>query len=339
MDSITHLFAGAAVAALAAPGSRRRAALGIGALVGSLPDVDNLWLAFADPVSRFVEHRGVTHSLLLLPLYAVACWALLRLWRPSREAPWRWLAAVTLALASHLLLDALTVYGTRLFWPIDPAPVMGSNLFIVDPSFTLPLLLGCVVAWFARRDAKAKAWLGITAALAGAYVGWTFVAKQQLDTAVRRHFAAQATGPLDVLTTPTPFNTLIWRVLVPTDEGGYFEGYYSFLRGGPMKLDHYPGGRTVPADDGALPALERLREFTRGYYRIDQRDGEYVFVDLRMGGEPDYLFQFAIAKRDGDAAVALDPPRQVMPAPGFVAKAWRRFKPMLLEGKPTPAAG
>jgi inner membrane protein len=340
MDSITHLFAGAAIAAAIAPAQRRRAAMLVGAIAGSLPDVDNLVLMFAEPVARFVEHRGPTHSLVLLPLYAIACWWLLRfVYAASREAPLRWLLVCLLTLLSHVLLDAATVYGTRLFWPIDRTPVMGASLFIVDPLLTLPLVVGCVLAFFMRAKPQATAWVTLLLALSATYVGWSLVAKQHIESTVRAHFAQRTTASIDLLTVPTPFNTLVWRVLVSSKEG-YYEGYYSFLRGGnEFRLDHYPGERSVPAAIASSKAFTDLVEFTRGYYRIDRRAGRYVFVDLRMGGEPDYLFRFEVGEGEGESAKPLAPATQLPIEPGMLARSWRRFSPMLFARAATPAAG
>ena len=338
MDSITHILAGAAIGALIAPSARRRAAMLVGAIAGSLPDIDNLFLAFADPVTRFVEHRSASHSLLLLPIYAVLAFGALRvLWKPTREAPWRWFAAIFACLLSHVLLDAATVYGTRLFWPIDKTPVMGSLFFIIDPMLTLPLLVGVAIAFFKRDKPQAGAWLALTLSLSMVYAGWAAIAKWYLEDAIRAHFAARSSEPIELLTMPTPFNTLIWRAVVITKEG-YFEGYYSFLRDGGFVMEHYPGDRTVPASIESAGDFAKLRDFTRGYYRIDRRDGQLQFVDLRMGGEPDYVFRFGIGEATGEGdAEPLVPAEQAPVSRGDIVRFWRRFEPML-KGAATPAA-
>ena len=91
MDSVTHLVFGGCLAAVLAPPRHRRAALLIGAALGTVPDLDVFPLMLADPVTAFTAHRGATHSILVLPLVAALCWLLLRwLYRPLREAPgWR----------------------------------------------------------------------------------------------------------------------------------------------------------------------------------------------------------------------------------------------------------
>ena len=51
-----------------------------------------------------------------------------------------------------------------------------------------------------------------------------------------------------VLVTPTPFNTLLWRILI-MDESGYYEGYYSlFDDKDNVPMHHYPSNRRLLAD-------------------------------------------------------------------------------------------
>ena len=62
-----------------------------------------------------------------------------------REHRTRWAVMIYLVFATHVLLDSFTVYGTQLFWPIATTPVAWGTIFIIDPLYTLPLLV-CVFA-------------------------------------------------------------------------------------------------------------------------------------------------------------------------------------------------
>ena len=47
------------------------------------------------------------------------------------------------------------------------------------------------------------------------------------------------------------------------------------------------------------PDLQRLQRFTHGFYRLKVDDQQRVVLsDLRMGGEPHYVFNFALAQVD-----------------------------------------
>ena len=125
MDSLTQITLGGATAALIAPAQHRRAAVAAGAILGTLPDLDiiPLLLSRADAVAFVTWHRGPSHSLLVLAVTGWLLWLVLRrTWGPVREAPGRWFWAIELALLTHPLLDAFTVYGTQLIWPLPARP-------------------------------------------------------------------------------------------------------------------------------------------------------------------------------------------------------------------------
>src|SRR5688572_20465654 len=180
MDSLTHLVLGATLAAAIAPARHRRAALLAGAVLNSLPDLDVPVLALlgVNPVDYMTWHRGPSHSLLVLPLVALALWAWLRR-RGGRvaEAPRRWLAVILACVCTHPLLDAFTVYGTQLLWPLPVPPAMWASVFIIDPLLTLPFLLAVpVAAWLAWRPAAQRV-LVAALAFSAVYLGWSLLAK------------------------------------------------------------------------------------------------------------------------------------------------------------------
>jgi inner membrane protein len=312
MDSITHLFLGGAIVAAIAPARHRRAALLAGAALNTLPDLDVFPLALCDnPVVRMTWHRSATHSWLVLPLVAWAIWALFRS-RGGRvaEAPVRWWWAIFACLMAHPLIDAFTVYGTQLFWPLPMRPIMWSSLFIVDPLFTLPWLLACVVAWWARERILAQRALVAGIALGVAYVGWSLAAKAVVDRAATRALATMGLRDAPRFSVPMPFNTLLWRVVAMTPNG-YLEGERSLVADhGPMRFRRYDSD--VAALDAArgLPDVARLLWFNHHFAKAEVRDGRLVLSDLRMGVEPDYSFRFVVAGH-GAAGWQAIPPQQL----------------------------
>ena len=313
MDSITHLFLGGAIVAAIVPARHRRAALLAGAALNTLPDLDVFPLALCDdPIVRMTWHRGATHSWLVLPFVAWAIWA----WFRSRggrvaESPTRWWWAILACLMAHPLIDAFTVYGTQLFWPLPMPPLMWSSLFIIDPLFTLPWLLACVVAWFARERILAQRALLAGITLGVAYVGWSLLAKSLVERAARPALAALGLHDAPSFSVPMPFNTLLWRVVAMTPDG-FVEGERSLVADhGPMVF-HAHGSDTRSLDAvSQLPAVVRVLWFNHHFAKAQVRDGTLVLSDLRMGSEPDYSFRFAVATRERDRWQALQPPRQL----------------------------
>jgi inner membrane protein len=301
MDSFTHLFVGGAIAAAIAPPGQRRAALLAGAALNTLPDLDVLPLLLSDdPVVRMTWHRGATHSLLVLPWLGWLLWWWYR-GRGGRvsAAPVRWFWIFQAALLSHPLLDAFTVYGTQLFWPLPMRPVMWSSLFIIDPAITLPLVVGCgVAAWFGARPVAGKA-LVASLAIAGAYLGWSLVAKAMVERVAERSLATMGLAEAPRFSVPMPFNTLLWRVVAMTPDG-FVEGERSLVADrGPMVFRAHRSDTQAFDAVRAQPNVLRLAWFNHHFMKTEVRDGRLVLSDLRMGAEPDYSFRFAVAERDG----------------------------------------
>jgi len=301
MDSFTQIVLGAAVAAAVAPPQHRRAALLAGAALGTLPDLDVLPINLItdDPVARMTWHRSWSHSLLVLPLVAWAIWA----WFRSRggrvaQSPTRWFWAMQGALLTHPLLDAFTVYGTQLLWPLPMQPAMWSSVFIIDPLYTVWLLLACAIAWFARERRIAQPALVAGLALSSLYLGLSLLAKHQVERAADQALAAQQLGNAPRFSVPMPFNILLWRVVAMTPDG-FVEGERSLVADrGPMRFRHHASDVAALAQVRELPAVQRLQWFNRGFMKAQVRQGTLVLSDLRMGAEPDYSFRFAVARQE-----------------------------------------
>ena len=122
-----------------------------GGLCGLLPDLDVLW-PFADPVAALSWHRGYSHAFVVLVLATpFIAWAAVRI-HPATRPHWRgWLLLVFLALVTHPILDCLTVYGTQVLLSFSDLPVGWATIFIIDPLFTVPLVIGVAAALIVRR--------------------------------------------------------------------------------------------------------------------------------------------------------------------------------------------
>lgn len=331
MDSLTQIVLGGAVAASIAPHRHRRAALLAGTVLGTLPDLDSLpiMLFTDDPVALMTVHRSFSHSLFVLPLVGWLLWWLFkRSGNRVAESPTRWFWAIQLALVTHPLLDAFTVYGTQLLWPLQTAPVMWSSVFIIDPLYTVWLLMACVAAFFLRERVAAQRALLAGLALSSAYLGGSLLAKGMVEREADRALAAMGLGDAPRFSVPMPLNTVLWRVVAMTPNG-YVEGYRSLLVDrGPMRFTGYPSNVQALQEASHVPAVRRLAWFNHGFMRARESDGQLELADLRMGSEPDYFFAFIVAQRqlNGWRPIA---PRQLAAERDFgeVWKAtWERLR-------------
>jgi inner membrane protein len=327
VDTVTQIGLGAAVGEAVLGKQAGRRAMLWGGICGLLPDLDIL-VPLGDAVRDFTYHRGPSHSLFVLAAFTpVMVYLILKIHPQTApyRARWRWL--VFLAFATHVLLDCLTVYGTQIFWPLATPPVMWSTLFIIDPAYSLPLFAGVLAALVMSRGAgRGRLVNSICLAVSTLYIVWSIGAKIHVEQVARDSLRRQNIAHRALLTVPTAFNTLLWRVLAMGDDG-YYEGYYSLVDGSPhLAVTRYPANRQLLAGLEAHWPVRRLQWFTHGFYAA-QRVGEgIVMTDLRMGMEPDYTFRFKVAAAGNPHPVPTTPVRIREPRNLAVLEwIWRRI--------------
>ena len=294
MDSVTQVLLGASIG-VAVMG--RRTALWKSALwggvAGLLPDLDVL-LDHGDPILNMIRHRAETHALLLLTLFAFPmAWAVSRLHRQPRLYG-RWWWALMLALVTHPLLDLMTIYGTQVFQPFtDEAYGLGS-IFIIDPVYSLPLLVGVVAALRVKTVGRALAINGWALAFSTAYLVWSALAQAWVTQHARASLQAQGLPSQQLLVTPAPLTTAVWRV-VALDGERFHEGFYALLDSGrPVRFVAHERGGALATQNADHPQLQRLARFTDGFFKVQRNSDNLLVTDLRMGQEPDYVFAFDI---------------------------------------------
>lgn len=333
MDSVSQIALGAAVG-VAVMGRRTAAwkAAAWGAVAGTLPDLDVL-LDHGDPVLNMVLHRAETHALFWLALFSLPFGALVA--RLSGEwAQWRrWWLAMGLALVTHPLLDGFTVYGTQLLLPFTDRPYGLGSVFIIDPLYTLPLLV--CTGWAMARGGAGRA-LAVNAAglvLSTGYLLWGVAVQQHVERVARASLAAQGIAAERVLVTPTAFNTVLWRIVAIEGER-FHEGFHSLLDRTPqVAFDRFERGTALEPSLAGVDALRRIADFSHGFYKLEAKDGRVLLTDLRMGQEPAYVFTFVIAQLNSPV-VPLLPTEQVggrIDARRGLAWLWPR-----LLGEPLP---
>jgi inner membrane protein len=326
MDSLTQAVLGAAIGGAVAPTGSRRKALLVGAALGTLPDLD-VFIDYGGAVENFTYHRGASHSLIVLAPVSVLLWlALRRWWAPVREAPYRWLAVIALALMTHPLLDAHTAYGTQLFWPLEPHPTMWATLFIIDPLYTVPLLLGVLIVAVRPMAQSSATLLRSVLALSVSYIAWSWVAQGAVRGNVEMALVERGLDGAPVFVTPTPFNTLLWRVVVLTDDA-YLEGFDSLLVDeGSIDFASHASDRALLDEANDIWAVARLRWFSRDFMRARVVNDQLLLTDLRMGQEPTYVFTHVAASRGNPHWKAI--PTELVPMEydtTAIVETWRRI--------------
>jgi membrane-bound metal-dependent hydrolase YbcI (DUF457 family) len=177
MDTITHgivgalagkaLFAGrdvpsegadgGAAGALSSPTARVAI---VACTLGSMfPDID----IFAGPLARnplaIMEwHRNLTHSVVILPLWALLLVVLsipLARWLKWEAPPFLTLFAIyAVGIATHIFLDLVTTFGTMVWSPLRYSRPAWDWVFIIDLTLTGIALAPQFAAWCYRAPAQ-----------------------------------------------------------------------------------------------------------------------------------------------------------------------------------------
>jgi inner membrane protein len=261
LDTLTHALSGALLARASAPKDApphslpRRIAAGF--FAAAAPDLDFV-LAFVSPLVYLEQHRGVTHSVLLLPLWAlVLSWVLAKILRAPRG--WRALYGVTaLGLGVHILGDLITSFGTIIFAPVSDARFGWGTTFIIDLWFT-GIILGGLAASLAWRRSRGPA---VAASLVlVAYVGCQAVLKERALDYAREHARQRGWSGVALSAQPRAVSPFNWTVYA-SDAAAHRFAHVNLRRDEPLPAAHDFIGRM----DAAFQPLAQARWETRERY-------------------------------------------------------------------------
>lgn len=227
MDTFTHALSGAllARATAPAPSEDRTLPLGRRLLVGfaaaAAPDLDFLF-GYLGPIEYITHHRGITHSLILLPLWAFLLAKLCSvIW--GRDRPWRaYFGVIAACLAFHIAGDWITSFGTILFAPFSDARYGIGTTFIIDLWFTGIIVAGLIASW-AWRATPLPAVAGL-AALCG-YVAFQGLQHQNAIEWGEAYARDSRLKDPQVTAQPRPVSPFNWMVIVRDAD----EVRYSFV--------------------------------------------------------------------------------------------------------------
>jgi len=263
LDTLTHALSGALVARASAPGKSLPGALprriAAGFLAAAAPDLDFV-IGYLGPLEYLAHHRGVTHSLILLPVWALLLsWLLAKLLR--EPGGWKALYGVVfLSLGVHIAGDVVTNFGTILFAPLSDWRAALGTTFIIDLWFTGIILAGLIGSVFWRTSR----WPALVAcALLVGYIGLQFVQKQRAIAFGERHAQAQGMAGASVTAHPRPVSPFNWTVFVSDDRMHHLA--HINLNRREARMPHPDDGLIARLDQAYLPVAAAQWESRRRY--------------------------------------------------------------------------
>lgn len=284
MDSVTQALLGAACGEMILGKDAGGKALLLGAFVGTLPDLDVLLLPFFDDVQRISVHRGYSHSIPVLIILTLVLSSLTRRIQKSwGVGQFRWTLFFLVALVTHVILDSFTSYGTQLFQPFSDIRVSFDSITIVDPLYTLPLLIGIAITFFRRRKKVSNPSLAnfIGVILSTTYLLGTLLNHNRVENLIHDSFVSQNINVVKLSAVPVSFGGLLWYGVGKTEDGLYLGDYSIFDGDRPIEFRYYPTNDKLVESFERQDVLEKLRWFANDFYVIDQQDDKFLFYNLK----------------------------------------------------------
>lgn len=295
MDPVTQGVLGASASQLVASRREKMAAAIFGMLSGMAADLDVLIRSPSDPLFALEYHRHFTHALVFIPFGALICALVfrviaVRLFKRNSLSFKRIYLFCFAGYATHAVLDACTTYGTQLLWPFSDARIAWNNVSVIDPLFTLPLMIIVACAVFKRSNRMA--WLG--ASYAVFYLGLGLVQNHRAEALA--HGLAESRGhqAINLGVKPSFANILVWKS-VYEHQGRY---YVDAVRVGVTgkiykgesiaKLDLSKHLLWLDVQSQQARDIERFRWFSNQHLGLDPNNPNRV-IDVRYSAVPNQI--------------------------------------------------
>jgi len=328
MDNLTHSLTGALAAklietafpALAEEPNANRKKFWL--LVGSanIPDIDVVLGFLGDPIFASQHHRGLTHSLLFAPIFALLPAMIFFNLGKLKNFKTLWVYGL-FGILLHIFFDLITSFGTQLFAPFSTARFSLDLMFIIDPFFTgvlgLTLLFGKI---FKQRR---RPFL---------FGGILFVALYLLIEAINHNRAYQrieAALQRDNITAtkisafPQPLSIFRWMGLAQTQDG-VAQTFLSLLNDEKeLPVTNYENANDeFVAQTLQAPETKWYLTFARHPWIISERRGDRQVVELRdlqfsmdrrllqtvdiPERQPPFVFRYSISLNDDSTEIVFN---------------------------------
>ncbi len=329
MDSITQIALGAAVGEAVLGKKIGNKAMVLGAIAGTIPDLDVAASYFTDTVTALEIHRGFTHSIVFAVSFGLLFGWLLSLW-DKRASIKEWSLFWFLCFVTHPLLDAHTTWGTQLFWPLD-LRLAYKNIFVIDPLYTLPLLVGLVLAVFQKKEStKRRRYNNIGLLLSSAYMVLSLALKGVTYLKFEAALKDQNIAYTAMDTKPSPMNTILWTANVETNDA-FLIGDYSFFDTQAIRFSSHPKNHKAIAAFAEEEAVKRLINITEGWYTISEKEKGIYLNDLRFGmmsvdpSAEKFAFSYLVEKKEGELTIT-EEAKDRSDAKKLLVALWERIK-------------
>lgn len=282
MDSITQAVLGASIGeAILGKKIGNKAAI-LGAIVATIPDLDVILHLFYNKLEMLSIHRGFSHSIVFSILGAILIAFVLSKIKWLQKIKFQLLLVFAwLCLITHMLLDTFTAYGTQLFLPFSNKRIGLDSINIVDPLYTIPLIIGlvfslCIYKSRANRATFSK--LGLIGS--SLYLVFTLVNKQMVEKNVTTRLSNENIKYSSLLTMPVGMANLNWYAVAKGKDRIYMFKYSTYSK------ENYPI-ESFPINDVYLNEIDKkvadkMRWFAKGFYTVEKENETIRVYNLQV---------------------------------------------------------
>ncbi len=289
MDPLSQGTVGAAFAQSAANKNNIFKIGLIGFLAGLAPDLDVLIQSSTDPILFLEYHRQFTHSLLFIPFGSlIVALVLFPLFIRSMSIKTVYFASL-LGYATHGLLDACTSYGTQLFWPFSNERVTWNNISIVDPLFTIPIIILIGVAIKTKKKIFSVFSIGWIAL----YLSLGFVQYERALTVAKELANERGHNPERLTLKPSFGNLILWKSIYQHNENFYVDAIRTahsstWCLGESVRIfDYQHHLPDLDKESQQKKDIERFRWFSQDYLGYDKKRN--IVTDVRYSMIPNQI--------------------------------------------------
>ncbi len=291
MDVLSQAVLGASFSqSFANDKSKQFIALIVGGLSGMAPDLDVLIRSADDPLLFLEFHRQFTHSLFFIPFGALLCSSIFYLFIKNKLTFKQIYLFSFLGFSTHGLLDACTSYGTQLFWPFSNERVAWNIVSIIDPLFTLPLVILVLIAAYRKKILYAR----IAFIYAIVFLTAGIIQKHRAEEAVQQISQQRGHQAERIRVKPSFANRHIWKLIYEYN-GRYYVDAVKLLWGVKIipgtsirKLDIKRDFPFLSARSQQLKDIERFRWFSDNFLAVDP-DNPATILDVRYSFLPNEI--------------------------------------------------
>jgi len=292
MDSLTQGLLGAITFAIVKNKEIGKKSLLIGAVAGTIPDLDVLLAPMFNEIEFLTVHRSFSHSIGFAILLSLLLGELFYRIYNRKYSQLKWNTAFFLSIFTHSLLDWCTTYGTKLISPFNNHLFSLNSIHVFEPIYTSILLVGILIYFAKKKSNKA---LRNAFVISTCYLFLGMISKNHAYYHFKSELEQKQIVYQEILVSPTPINSFLWHGIAKTNQGYQFATYSIFDGKKDVKFQF------VKSDNEILNEIKNIRlikfylDYTQNFPLVQKEsNGDVKIYAIKYGpinyfGVPEFV--------------------------------------------------